>query len=158
MELADKAVEYHKSGYNCSQAVIAAYAPALGLEKDKALQIAAGFGGGMRMGGACGALTGAFMVLGMKYGATEASDQESKANTYKIIQKATEKFNTRFSSANCIDLLGYDLGAEGGFEQAKKAGALANCNDYIRAAAEILEEMLDEPRITKIEQRKAKKL
>jgi C_GCAxxG_C_C family probable redox protein len=43
-----------------------------------ALKIASGFGGGMgRLAETCGAVTGAFMVLGLKYGSA-ASDREAK--------------------------------------------------------------------------------
>ncbi len=43
----DVAVAAFDEGFSCSQAVCSAYAPALGLPRDLALKIAAGFGGGL---------------------------------------------------------------------------------------------------------------
>ena len=43
---AEKAVELFKSGYNCSQSVFAAYADLFGLERETALKVSAGLGGG----------------------------------------------------------------------------------------------------------------
>jgi hypothetical protein len=60
----EQAVAYFKEGFSCSQAIVAAYAPSLGLDRDTALKIASGFGGGMgRLAETCGAVTGSFMVL-----------------------------------------------------------------------------------------------
>ena len=67
MSNAEKAVTTFTNGYSCSQAVVSAYAEQFGLDHDTALRIAGGFGGGMgRRGEVCGALTGAFMVIGLK--------------------------------------------------------------------------------------------
>ncbi len=63
-----EAVERFKKGFNCSQAVLGSFSKQFGLDCDKASKVATGFGSGMRMGGTCGAATGAFMVLGLKYG------------------------------------------------------------------------------------------
>jgi C_GCAxxG_C_C family probable redox protein len=74
----EESVAYFREGFSCSQAIVAAYAPSLGLDRDTALKIASGFGGGMgRLAETCGAITGAFMVLGLKYGSA-ASDREAK--------------------------------------------------------------------------------
>ena len=143
MSLSDKALEYYKSGYNCSQSVIVAFAPELGLEKEQALQVAAGFGGGMQMGGACGALTGAFMVLGIKHGAIDPTDKESKTHTYDIIKKATEKFKARFGQVNCSELLALDLAEKVGVEGVEGPGPKGKCGYYVKEAAEILEQMLE---------------
>ena len=52
-------------GFSCSQSVLAAFAPDLGLDTAAALRVSAAFGGGMgRLGGTCGTVTGALMVWG----------------------------------------------------------------------------------------------
>lgn len=54
-------------GYLCSQSVLMTYAYLFDLEPEKAARIAAPFGGGVaRRGETCGAVNGAFMVLGLK--------------------------------------------------------------------------------------------
>jgi len=56
-------------GFVCSQAVLCAYAEELGLAREAALRLAAPFAGGIgRMGLTCGAVTGAFLVMALKYG------------------------------------------------------------------------------------------
>lgn len=54
-----KAVELFKSGYNCSQSVVAAFADMYGFTQEQALRMAASFGGGIgRMRETCGAACG----------------------------------------------------------------------------------------------------
>ena len=84
MSRVEQAVSCFKGGFNCSQAVLSTYAQDFGLDREAALKLAAGFGGGMgRMAGTCGAVTGAFMVLGLKHGPTEAGDQTGKGNSLR---------------------------------------------------------------------------
>ena len=45
-ERSEKAVELFKNGYNCSQAVFAAYADLFGFDENMALKVSAGLGGG----------------------------------------------------------------------------------------------------------------
>lgn len=102
-----KAVELFKSGYNCSQAVFGAYAEELGIDFDTAIKISSSFGGGMgRMREVCGALTGAFMVIGMLDGDYDAKDNKAKAEHYKIIQEFAEEFRIQNGSIICRELLG----------------------------------------------------
>ena len=55
----EKAVELFKSGYNCSQSVVAAFADMYGFTQEQALRMSASFGGGIgRMRQTCGAACG----------------------------------------------------------------------------------------------------
>jgi C_GCAxxG_C_C family probable redox protein len=66
-------------GFNCAQAVAAAFCDKLGLNLKAALRLSSPFGGGMaRMREVCGAVTGIFMVVGMKYGYSDATDLTAK--------------------------------------------------------------------------------
>ena len=51
--------------YNCAQSVLLPFAPDAGMSEEDALRMAANFGGGMQMGGTCGAFTGGMMALGL---------------------------------------------------------------------------------------------
>ena len=56
MNRVQKAVQLFNSNYNCSQAVLAAFADKAGLDEPTALKLASGFGGGIGCsGGTCGA-------------------------------------------------------------------------------------------------------
>jgi C_GCAxxG_C_C family probable redox protein len=141
---AEQAVSLYKQGYNCSQAILAAYAEPSDLGRKTALKIACGFGGGMRMAETCGAVTGAFMVIGLKYGATDAEDKNAKEKTYELVREFAEKFNSRNSSVICKELLGCDISTREGAKIAKENNLSASlCPKMIRDAAEIIEEMMN---------------
>ena len=102
-----KAVELFKSGYNCSQSVVAAFADMYGFTQEQALRMAASFGGGIgRMRETCGAACGLFLVAGLKTGATEAADREGKAANYAVVQELAAEFKKRNGSLICAELLG----------------------------------------------------
>ena len=64
----DAAYAWFLKGYNCSQSVVAAFAPQLGLTEETALRLSAGFGAGIgRMREVCGAFCGVVTVLSMVY-------------------------------------------------------------------------------------------
>ena len=90
MTKAEEAIEIFSKGFNCSQAVFAVFSESYGIEKESALKIACGFGGGMRNCEVCGAVTGAVMVIGARYGHRSESDTEGKAYCYKKTREFTE--------------------------------------------------------------------
>lgn len=107
MTYVEKAMENHKKGYNCAQSVICAFADQLGLDEITAYRMAEGFGSGM--GGrmeTCGALTGAYMVLGMKNQAKELGSKETRMDTYMLVKKLTQEFEEKNGSALCKELKG----------------------------------------------------
>ena len=137
----DKAVSIFKEGINCSQAVLSSFADDFGLDKDMALKLAAGFGGGMgRMAQTCGAVTGAYMVIGLKHGAVTAQDRAAKEHTYQVVRDFNDRFKARNKSLICKELLNCDISTPEGFEEAKQKGLLTTvCPKMVRDAVEILE-------------------
>lgn len=140
---AEGAVARFAEGLNCSQAVFAAFAQRLGLGEDTARKVASGFGGGMgRMGHTCGAVSGAFMALGLRYGPATA-DGPAKDALYAKIRQFAERFAARHGALDCRDLLGFDLSNP---EDAKRARELdlfkTRCPAFVRDAAAIVDEML----------------
>lgn len=77
------ALEYHKKGYNCAQAVACAFCEELGVSETEMYKIAEGFGLGMGMMDTCGALTGLFMLIGLKNSGGTEQAGKTKASTYK---------------------------------------------------------------------------
>ena len=139
----EKAVERFNNGFNCSQAILGSYSEEFGLDCEKAFRVATGFGGGMRMGDTCGAVTGAFMVLGLKYGNTTAQNQQAKNRTYEKIEEYTARFSARNGSVLCRELLGCDISRPEGRKKAQDDGLFSTiCPEMVKNAAEILEEML----------------
>ncbi|MBO5459460.1 MAG: C_GCAxxG_C_C family protein [Lachnospira sp.] len=104
----EKAQAYFKKGYNCSQAVFAAYADLYGLDEETALKLSASFGGGIgRMRSVCGCATAMFMVAGLETGCTDGADQAGKGNNYEVVQHLAEEYkNKAGGSMICSELLG----------------------------------------------------
>ena len=103
----EKAVELFKSGYNCSQSVVAAFADMYGFTEEQALRMSASFGGGIgRMRQTCGAACGMFLLAGLEKGAVDGKDREGKAANYALVQALAEEFKKRNGSMICAELLG----------------------------------------------------
>jgi C_GCAxxG_C_C family probable redox protein len=143
MNNVEKAVDVFKGGLSCSQAILGAYCEQFGLDKNTAYKIASGFGGGMYCDQTCGAVTGAFMVIGLKYGRTSADDVEAKMKTTKMNNEFVKKFKARHGSISCTKLLGCNISTMDGYEEAKKKDLFQLlCPKYVLSAAEILDEMI----------------
>lgn len=103
----EKAVELFKSGFNCSQSVVAAFADMYGFTEEQALRMSASFGGGIgRMRQTCGAACGMFLLAGLEKSAIDGKDRESKAANYELVQELAEEFKKRNGSMICAELLG----------------------------------------------------
>jgi C_GCAxxG_C_C family probable redox protein len=143
----DLAVQYHEKGFGCAQCVLATYAEEFGLEEKLALKMATGFGSGMgRMCDVCGAVTGAFMVIGLKYGRTAADGvryKEETETTYRMVADLAARFKEKHGTIDCRELIGYDLMDPD--ERAKvveKGLFTTTCRQCILDAVDLLEEML----------------
>ena len=140
----DNEVATFESGFNCAQAVLATFGPHLGLDRTLALRLAQGFGGGMggEMGETCGAVTAAFMVLGLLAAKTGPGEDAGKKENYRLVNEFARRFRERHGSLLCRDLLGCDLFTPEGMRRAREQGLFkTRCTVFIRTAAEILDEM-----------------
>jgi C_GCAxxG_C_C family probable redox protein len=124
--------------------VLSSFGEELGLEREQALRVAGAFGGGMaRMGETCGAVTGALMTIGLKYGMTQSKDEEARDKTYKLAQEFMTRFKDRHGSLVCRELLGYDLSSPEARKAAHDKGFFSTlCPELVRDAVENLEQML----------------
>ena len=144
MDKIQSAVECFEKGFTCGQAVLSAYGEELGLTRDLAFKVACAFGGGMaRMGSTCGAVTGAFMVIGLKYGRTKVEDTDAREKTYALVKEFVKRFESQHGSIVCNDLLGEDISTPEGSRIAReKKLFLTMCPKFVKDAAEIIEEIL----------------
>ena len=101
----DAAYAWFLKGYNCSQSVVAAFAPQIGLTEETALRLSAGFGAGIgRMREVCGAFCGVVTVLSMVY--ADPADPKDKSRMYALVQEAAEQYRSRNGgSIICQELL-----------------------------------------------------
>jgi len=145
MSKADRASELFSNNFNCSQAVLTAFAADFGIDEELALKLGTQFGGGARNGEMCGAVSGALMVLGLKYGHYQADNIEQKSRAYSIASEYTRRFKDKNGSIVCRDLLGYDLTKPEDMACIKERNLFGEvCPKMIRSAVEVLEEILAE--------------
>jgi C_GCAxxG_C_C family probable redox protein len=144
MSKSDSANECFLTGFNCAQAVFSTFSEELGLEKEKALKIASSFGAGMaHLDETCGAVTGAFMALGLKYGRFKVEDVAAKEKTYSLIREFTGRFVELHGSVKCTGLIGYNLSTEEGLKKATEEKRFrTHCPKYVEDAAKIVEDLL----------------
>lgn len=145
MNRMEEAVNIFNNGFNCSQAVLSVFCEDFGLDKETALKISTGFGGGCRKGEICGAVTGAIMALGLKYGHYVEGDVETKNKAYSLTKEFISRFEEKNESIICKRLLGYDLTIESELAIIKEKGLFNSiCPKVIVDAIEILEAMFSE--------------
>ncbi|MBU5300562.1 C-GCAxxG-C-C family protein [Clostridium sporogenes] len=96
-------------GFDCSQVVLNSVAGELGIDEITAKKVSACFGGGMFCGSTCGAVTGALMAIGLKYGHSIPDTPHIKEENIAKLIEFREKFLQKYDSVICKDLLGYDL-------------------------------------------------
>lgn len=142
---ADKALWLFSSNFNCSQAVLTAFASDFGLDEKLALMLGTQFGGGARNAEMCGAVSGALMVLGLKYGHFDPENNEQKSRAYAIASEYTKRFKEINGSIVCRDLLRYDLTIPEDMVQIKEKKLFSDiCPKMIKSAVEVLESVLND--------------
>lgn len=111
MTHSEKARELFMQGYNCSQAVFAAFCDVTEIDFNTAVRISSSFGGGMgRMREVCGAVSGMFMVAGILYGYDNPNDNKVKSEHYAHIQELAKEYRKINGSIICRELLGLESG------------------------------------------------
>ena len=142
----DAAYAWFLQGYNCSQSVVAAFAPQLGLTEEMALRLSAGFGAGIgRMREVCGAFCGVVTVLSMVY--ADPTDPKDKSRMYALVQQAAEQYRTRNGgSIICRELLAKAGAAPAGGTAAEERTAdyykKRPCPELCRICADLCAEFI----------------
>ncbi len=143
MSNVEKAISSFNEDFNCAQSVLSTFSTQFGLDLDIALKLASGFGGGMgRQGNTCGAVTGAFMVIGLKYGMGVDKNNDNKEKTYQLVKEFSSRFQKINGSLMCKELLGCDINTPEGMEYFEQKELFQNCLQYVKNAVEILEEII----------------
>ena len=144
MSKAEDAVALFQQGFSCSQAVLSVFAQHFGLERDTALRISQGFGAGIAYADdICGALSGAIMVIRLRYGRITAEDKTAKEKTYAVVGEFLKQFKQHNGSIECTGLLGYNLSDPQQVAEAKKNKVvMARCPAFVREAVELVEKLI----------------
>ena len=129
--------------YACSQAIVTTYCDQFGLDIKNALNISAGFAGGMRSGKTCGAITGAIMILGLAFSGQHSEQLVDRKDVYAVVSEFTQRFKEKYGSTECKDLLTVDISTAEGKQVANEKNLFYTiCPKFIRTSAEILESLI----------------
>ncbi len=144
MQKVHDALTMFERNFNCCQSILATYGTEFGLNTDDAIKLAAGFGGGISyQGHTCGAILGAYMIMGLKYASTDPEDKKNKLLLKNKIKDFNSRFKKSHGSLNCKNLLGVDITTEEGRAEINKQDLFnIKCPNFVKEAATILEEML----------------
>ena len=142
----EKACRLFSEGYNCAQAVTAAFAEEMGMSEKQAAKLASAFGGGM--GGqreVCGAVSGMYIVLGILYGYDDAKADEAKKKLYSQVQQLSNAFVEEYKTIICRELLGLN-GAQKPEPTPRTPELYAQrpCLAFVASAAGILSKFIEE--------------
>jgi len=122
--------ELREQGYNCAQCCLASCSDLTGLDRRTALAVAGGFGGGLRVGEVCGALSGAVMALGLCCPHTSPNSPDEKAKVGALSAEACERFKGEFGALTCRELV-------------EKYGGKEMCPRFIEYSSELVFEIIE---------------
>ena len=136
-----RAEELFMQGFNCSQAVVAAFADIYGYTEEQALKMSAGFGAGIgRMRMSCGAFNALTLLAGLDCGSTTPGDREGKSYNYKVVQELAAHFKEEHGTLICAELLKLKKGAPLSYEASERTAEYYKqrpCVNQIVSAARI---------------------
>lgn len=131
MDRKELAVDLHKKGFNCAQSVACSFCNVMGTDPQTVFRLSEAFGGGMGTFSTCGAVSAMAMVIGMKQSDGDLDNPKTKAESYKLMKEATNRFLEMNKSTICREIKGMDGGE-----------VLRSCNGCIEDAVAILDELL----------------
>lgn len=125
--------EFASQGCNCCQAVCMAFENEFDIPREEIMVLSAAFGGGLGYYGlTCGALAGAAMVFGNRFGADFINDKEYKAVFYAAVKDLAEKFAEENGDATCAVL-----------KQLRKDSKGYSCRELMYRAADLAERYIE---------------
>jgi C_GCAxxG_C_C family probable redox protein len=145
MKKDEKAVEYFRNKFNCSQSVLAVFGQDYGLTENECLKVACAFGGGMgRQQHTCGAVTGALLALGLNSGKGIDDPEEKKSITYLKTREFFEEFIRLNGSVTCLELLdGLNMTNPGDYDKIVERKLFdVRCEKFVSDAVRIAERLI----------------
>jgi C_GCAxxG_C_C family probable redox protein len=160
-----RAVELMEKYHNCAQCTLVAIQEISGLKDDGLAKASSGFAGGI--GGTqsvCGALVGAALALGIKYGRDISYLQgppeeagKKQGESIEQVARLAKWFEREFGSTICSDLRKSHMGTELSMgvlwqnEWADRLGMRQRCSEIAAKTAKRALAMLDNPNLSLLE-------
>ena len=130
------------SGFNCAQSVVVLFCEKYGVRREDALRLSGSFGGGVRCGEICGAVSGGAMVVGLKYGQSVPGDLAAKQLCAEKTVEFINAFRAKNKDITCRDLLGCDISTPEGKEEFQKKNLHNDrCANLVQSSIEILKQL-----------------
>jgi C_GCAxxG_C_C family probable redox protein len=141
-----KVINAFREDKNCAQAVLLGFADRFQILEDHALSISAGFGAGMgRLQRTCGAVSGAYMVIGLYAGSKSITNAERKEIAYTLIREFTKRFEENKGSSVCADLIQCNLNTTEGQENFNTNHLKESvCEKCIQFSLDVLDDLMEE--------------
>ncbi len=138
--------ESFSNGYNCAQSIVSAFGPGLGISRELSLKLANGLGaGGNYNGKICGAVMGAFIVLGLKNGSDKANNKKAKELLKSKLDTFTADFKKEFGSIECNELLKADISNPDDLQRLRDERVFTEfCTDVVSRVAEMVENFIND--------------
>lgn len=136
-----EAKEIFGKGLNCAQSVLYVYGKEVFKEDISALRLASAFGAGISYRGEmCGAVSGALMVIGLRYGYTDKTIETDKENLFRISGEFIDMFEKQNGSVICNKLVGCEINTPEGLQYARQMDLFRDvCPMLVGKASEILD-------------------
>lgn len=146
MSKSEQALSLFKSGYNCAQSILVAFANEAGVDDEMAFSMASGLGGGVgRTQNICGAINAGAIVLGLKYGKHEPSDLRSKDWVAVQVGNFIKECRQELGDTQCSEILKFDINDRKQKEEAEELGRFSKvCNNIVATVARILTQHLNQ--------------
>lgn len=141
----ERALQVFNNRYNCAQSVLSVFASDLGLSTNLALKLANNFGAGIvYMQQTCGAVTGALMAIGLKYGKGVDGTDDEKELANDMAQHFMTEFKRKHGSVNCLKLLNNnDITTPEGIKFARENNLFqTHCEQFVSDAIVIAERII----------------
>ncbi|NVO11491.1 MAG: C_GCAxxG_C_C family protein [Bacteroidales bacterium] len=141
MKKVDESLSLFKSGNSCAQSILMPFGKEYFKNPEDSARLAAGFEAGIAFKGeVCGAVSGAVMAIGLKYGHSNPSEELSKEQLYKLTKEYLTTFESKCGSTVCNKLLNVDISTQEGIDHAISNNLFDKvCTNAIKTSAEILD-------------------
>ena len=143
MNRSEEAVAQFLEGFRCSQAVLGVFANEYDVDLDLARKISLGLAAGSGNDGECGAVSGAYLAIGLKHGFSHPGDPEAFSKMFDQIQCFTRRFKNLHEEIDCPKLIGLDIFSPEGHQKfVENDIKKTRCANFVRDAVKILEEFM----------------
>jgi C_GCAxxG_C_C family probable redox protein len=141
----NKATEIFEKGFNCAQSMLYAQGKEFFKDESQALKLASAFGAGISFRGEmCGAVSGALMLIGLKYGFSDPKDELSREKTYMLVKEFTKEFEKQNGSVICNKILDTDMSTPEGVDFARQNNLFKTlCPKMVESSSKILSELFE---------------